>query len=80
MYRNVELLHYVTGTNSVAGQSHFRNKFTENLEIRFVVTGAGAVEGRGSWMKAVTQQELSVRSTRDIMYNIALLYVTYESC
>ena len=31
-------------------------------------------------MKAVTQQELSVRSPRDIMYNITLLYATYESC
>ena len=48
MYRNMESLYYMTGTNSVAGQSHFRNKFIENLEIRFVVTGAGGVEGRGS--------------------------------
>ena len=31
-------------------------------------------------MKAVTQQELSVISTQDIMYNITHIYVTYESC
>lgn len=80
MYRNMESLYYITVTNSVAGQSYFRNKFIENLEIRFVVTRAGGIEGRGSWMKAVTQQDLSVRSTRDIMYNITLLYATYESC
>ena len=31
-------------------------------------------------MKAVTQQELSVRIPIDKMYNITLLYATYESC
>jgi len=48
MYRNMESLYYITVTNSVAGQSYFRNKFIENLEIRFVVTRAGGIEGRGS--------------------------------
>ena len=44
MYRNMESLHYVTGTNSVAGQSYFRNKFIENSEIRFVATRTGEGE------------------------------------
>ena len=48
MYRNMESLHYVTGTNSVAGQSHFRNKFIENSEIRVVATRTGGGEGRES--------------------------------
>ena len=50
MYRNIESLCCVTGTNSVVGQLYFKNKQTKELiekDVKFVVTrGRGQGEGK----------------------------------
>ena len=45
MDRNIELLCFVLGTNSVEGQLYFKNKFIEK-EITSVIEGGWEIGGR----------------------------------
>ena len=53
MYRSIESLFHVIGTNSVVNQLHFqKNKETHRNIFRFVVSRGGSL-GKVDWMLAI---------------------------
>ena len=57
MYRNSDSLYCVTGTNSVVGQLHLKNKQTNNSQKK---RSDLWLPEEGKWMKAVRRYKLPV--------------------